>query len=230
MSSFLFSFFNATAVISRRVFPPFLWAENTSWVGCCAWTLPHSILQSLIDPHHSSAASSNIITAPSPQGHPAIHSCLSSFLCYLSEIECFFSLWLAIFPLIIATDHITWTKWKRQDDWYMLWPVYNVHSLISESWCNPSQDICSISEWQRWFDVNLFIVWKYLAWSFPSDDNPLPSMWPPSHSQDGSTVVYVQAVTPPPTVLFSSKCKCSCSSCSCLKRSSLHKETHCLCV
>lgn len=28
------------------------------------------------------------------------------------------------------------------------------------------------------FDVNLFIVWKCLAWSFPFGRQPFPSMWP----------------------------------------------------
>ena len=45
------------------------------------------------------------------------------------------------------------------------WTQYKFSSLsltLSETYL--LQDICSISEWQHWFDVNLFIVWKFLPW------------------------------------------------------------------
>lgn len=38
--------------------------------------------------------------------------------------------------------------------------------------------------------------------SFPLDDNPFPSMWPPPRTQVGNAVVYMQAVTPPHCGVF----------------------------
>lgn len=220
---FLF-FFNATAVISGRVVPPILWAENTSLGRVVVpGPSPHSILRSLIAPHRSAAPfqHNNSIVAPGASCHPELSFVLpfviSPRLNVFSLCDC------PVSPLIITTDHITWTEWKRQNDGYTLWTVcthckFSPLSLkVDET--HLLQDIHSINEWQCWFDVNLFMVWKFLAWSFPLDDNPLPFR-----------VTTIPPSPPPLTVVFSSKCKCSCCSCSCLKRRSLHKETHCLSV
>lgn len=68
-----------------------------------------------------------------------------------------------------VTDTCFWTHHKFSS----LSPTLNETYLL--------QDICPISEWQHWFDVNLFIVWKFLAWqvspwtitlSLPCDHRP----------------------------------------------------------
>lgn len=182
---FFFFFFNATAVISGRVVPPILWAENTSLGRVVVpGPSPHSILRSLIAPHRSAAPfqHNNSIVAPGASCHPELSFVLpfviSPRLNVFSLCDC------PVSPLIITTDHITWTEWKRQNDGYTLWTVcthckFSPLSLkVDET--HLLQDIRSLNEWQCWFDVNLFMVWKFVAWSFPLDDNPLPSVWPPS--------------------------------------------------
>lgn len=173
-------FFYAIVTVSKCA-PHFPRAENTSWMGCCAWTLPQSIVQSLIAPtlQLSSPFQHNSIAAPGASCHPELSFVL--LLWHLLDwmlVLCHCRVSPSSSPLIIFLN-----------DGYTLWTISTFLSVTMN-------DISSISEGQCWFDVNVFMVWKCPAWQVSPllDDSSVPCMWPPPVSQDGSSVVCVQAV------------------------------------